>query len=45
MSSIGISEAPTELTGFADRGHSLTIDHGWHEVADSVLSWLKGKRL
>jgi esterase/lipase len=37
------AEATTELTEFADRGHSLTIDHGWREVADSVLSWLKGK--
>jgi hypothetical protein len=33
----------TELTEFADRGHSLTIDHGWREIADSVLSWLKAK--
>jgi hypothetical protein len=21
-------------------GHSLTIDHGWREIADEVLSWL-----
>jgi len=28
-----------------DRGHSLTIDHGWREVADSVLSWIKDKGL
>ena len=39
------SEATTELVEFADRGHSLTIDHGWREVADSVLTWLKGKGL
>ena len=39
------SEATTELTEFADRGHSLTIDHGWRESADSVLSWLKAKGL
>lgn len=39
------SEATTELTEFADRGHSLTIDHGWREVAYSVLSRLKGKGL
>ena len=25
---------------FADRGHSLTIDHGWGEVADACLAWL-----
>jgi pimeloyl-ACP methyl ester carboxylesterase len=37
------SEATTELTEFADRGHSLTIDHGWRDVADFVLSWLRGK--
>ena len=37
------SEATTELTEFADRGHSLTIDHGWREIAGSVLSWLKAK--
>jgi hypothetical protein len=39
------SEASTELVEFADRGHSLTIDHGWRDVADSVLAWLKGKGL
>ena len=37
------SGATTELAEFADRGHSLTIDHGGREIADSVLSWLKGK--
>jgi hypothetical protein len=25
---------------FNDRGHSLTIDHGWREIADEVLAWL-----
>jgi pimeloyl-ACP methyl ester carboxylesterase len=34
------SNAVTELVEFPDRGHSLTIDHGWREVADSVLSWI-----
>lgn len=34
------SSAVTELKTFADRGHSLTIDSGWREVADSVLGWL-----
>ena len=34
------SEATTELLEFADRAHSLTIDHGWQEVADACLSWL-----
>jgi non-heme chloroperoxidase len=31
----------TDLHVFPDRGHSLTIDHGWQEVADYVLGWLK----
>ena len=35
------SQATTQLAEFAVRGHSLTIDHGWREIADSVLSWLK----
>ena len=30
----------TDLVEFADRGHSLTIDRGWREVADACLSWL-----
>jgi len=37
------SPATTELVEFRDRGHSLTIDSGWHEVADSVLSWLDAR--
>jgi pimeloyl-ACP methyl ester carboxylesterase len=35
------STAVTELKQFEGRGHSLTIDSGWKEVADSVLDWLK----
>jgi len=34
------SSAVTELEEFADRGHSLTIDSGWREVADRTLEWL-----
>lgn len=34
------SGAVTDLRTFPDRGHSLTIDNGWREVADSVLGWL-----
>ena len=34
------SEATTDILEFADRAHSLTIDHGWREVADACLSWL-----
>jgi pimeloyl-ACP methyl ester carboxylesterase len=35
------SSAVTDLVEFPDRGHSLTIDAGWHEVADRCLGWLK----
>ena len=34
------SSAVTDLEEFSDRGHSLTIDHGWREVADACLTWL-----
>lgn len=34
------SSAVTDLVEFADRGHSLTIDSGWPEVADACLNWL-----
>lgn len=34
------STAVTELKQFEGRGHSLTIDSGWKEVADAVLEWL-----
>lgn len=30
----------TDLHLFEDRGHSLTIDHGWTDVADVILKWL-----
>jgi pimeloyl-ACP methyl ester carboxylesterase len=39
------STAVTELKQFEGRGHSLTIDSGWHEVAEAVLAWLKDKDL
>ncbi len=39
------SPAITDLIEFPDRGHSLTIDHGWAAVADSVLAWLKDANL
>lgn len=39
------SMAITELQQFEGRGHSLTIDHGWSEVADAVLSWLAAQGL
>ncbi|MFC6085824.1 alpha/beta hydrolase [Sphaerisporangium aureirubrum] len=34
------STAITELQVFPGRGHSLTVDHGWREVADACLTWL-----
>lgn len=39
------SGAETDVLEFADRGHSLTIDHGWREVADGCLSWLASRGL
>ena len=39
------SLAVTELKQFEGRGHSLTIDHGWSEVAHAVLAWLKTQGL
>jgi pimeloyl-ACP methyl ester carboxylesterase len=35
------STAVTELKQFEGRGHSLTIDSGWREVADAALEWLR----
>lgn len=34
------STAVTELKQFEHRGHSLTIDSGWKEIAEAVLQWL-----
>lgn len=34
------SDAVTDLIEFEDRGHSLTFDSGWREVADGCLAWL-----
>jgi non-heme chloroperoxidase len=31
----------TEIVKMADRGHSLIIDHGWREVADTSLDFVK----
>jgi non-heme chloroperoxidase len=39
------SPAVTDLREFPDRGHSLCIDSGWQEVADSVLEWLAAQEL
>jgi pimeloyl-ACP methyl ester carboxylesterase len=35
------STAETDYIEFPDRGHSLTIDHGWQEVAETSLTWLR----
>lgn len=37
------STAVTQLRQFEGRGHSLTVDQGWSEVAHAVLDWLKAK--
>ena len=39
------SGAVTDYHAFADRGHSLVLDHGWREVADLTLSWLVSQGL
>ncbi len=31
----------TEIVEMKDRGHSLTIDHGWREVADTALAFIQ----
>ncbi|WP_028050836.1 alpha/beta hydrolase [Cellulomonas sp. URHD0024] len=33
----------TEYHEFEAKGHSLTIDDGWHDVAEFVLDWLAAK--
>ena len=33
----------TELHIFEGKGHSLTIDNGWKDVADVTLNWLASK--
>ncbi len=39
------STAVTDLIELADRGHSLTIDGGWRQVADTCLTWLTSQGL
>ena len=38
------STAMTDLKQF-DRGHSLTIDSGWREIAQAALDWLESHDL
>jgi len=35
------NEGVTELVEMPERGHSLTIDSGWREVADTALAFVK----
>ncbi|MDX6593338.1 MAG: hypothetical protein QOJ13_2534 [Gaiellales bacterium] len=35
------NEGVTEIEEIPDRGHSLTIDNGWREVADKALAFVK----
>jgi pimeloyl-ACP methyl ester carboxylesterase len=39
------STAVTDLKRIEHRGHSLTIDSGWREVADFILLWLTAHSL
>jgi hypothetical protein len=31
----------TEIVKIPDRGHSLTIDHGWRDVAGTALAFVQ----
>jgi non-heme chloroperoxidase len=35
------NEAVTEIKQIPNRGHSLTIDSGWRDVADTALAFVK----
>jgi hypothetical protein len=35
------NEAVTEIVQVPNRGHSLTIDSGWREVANTALAFVK----
>jgi non-heme chloroperoxidase len=35
------NKSVTEIEKFTGRGHSLTIDHGWKDVADKALAFVK----
>jgi pimeloyl-ACP methyl ester carboxylesterase len=37
----GNKKSVTELTAMPGRGHSLTIDHGWREVAETALRFVQ----
>ena len=33
--------AVTEIVKMPNRGHALTIDHGWRQVAQTALDFIK----
>jgi non-heme chloroperoxidase len=35
------NQGVTEIVEIKDRGHALTIDSGWREVADTALAFIK----
>jgi non-heme chloroperoxidase len=35
------NEGVTEFVEIPGRGHALTIDHGWHDVADTALAFVR----
>lgn len=37
--------AATDYREFAGRGHSLTLDSGWPDVADAALAWIRSTAL
>ncbi|MEV5492613.1 hypothetical protein AB0L47_32365 [Streptomyces bobili] len=39
------SSTVTSLKQFEGRGHSLTVDSGWKEIAVSVLRWIEEHQL
>lgn len=39
------SGAITDFREFEGRGHSLTIDKGWRDVADTALSWMADRQV
>ena len=35
------NDGVTEITEIKNRGHALTIDNGWREVAETALAFIK----
>jgi non-heme chloroperoxidase len=35
------NESTTQIVKMSDRGHALTIDHGWQDVADTALQFVQ----